>query len=234
MQGALRLALLRFTRFCCKPSSPLPRQPQHSLFRAKLAALLVPWTDPVLVLRVEILSSITAFAAFWLAPPLVAPMSGRHRRLPLFRSGSPPPSSSHSRKGSPRVLCSSIISPRAVLPRTSDRARSRRPVFGLFMAILASPLGAISALPPDMSRLAPAKLASASSPANQAGNQAEDKHPRTYRRIRLCPIAIKRGHSRNTPLFQFTRPAWPFAAPAHSRGYRCCFPPLAQPPLRSP
>ena len=177
MQGALRLALLRFTRFCCKPSSPLPRQPQHSLFRVKLAALLVPWTDPVLVLRVEILSSITAFAAFWLAPPLVAPMSGRHRRLPLFRSGSPPPSSSHSSKGSPRVLCSSIISPRAVLPRTSDRARSRRPVFGLFMAILASPLGAISALPPDMSRLAPAKLASASSPTHQAGNQAEDKTP---------------------------------------------------------
>ena len=45
------------------------------------------------------------------------------------------------------------------------------------MAILASPLGAISALPPDMSRLAPAKLAAASSPANQAGNQAEDKSP---------------------------------------------------------
>jgi hypothetical protein len=207
---------LRSTRFCCKPSSPLPRQPQHSLFRAKLAALLVPWTDPVLELRVEILSSITAFAAFWLAPPLVAPMSGRHRRLPVFRSGSPPPSSSHSRKGSPRVLCSSIISPRAVLPRTSDRARSRRPVLGLFMAILASPLGV--------------SLESSQSGRKPSRGQA----PRIHRRMRLCPSAIKRGHSRNTPLFQFTRPAWPFAAPAHSRGYRCCFPPLAQPPLRSP
>ena len=207
---------MRSTRFCCKPSSPLPRQPQHSLFRAKLAALLVPWTDPVLELRVEILSSITAFAAFWLAPPLVAPMSGRHRRLPVFRSGSPPPSSSHSRKGSPRVLCSSIISPRAVLPRTSDRARSRRPVLGLFMAILASPLGV--------------SLESSQSGRKPSRGQA----PRIHRRMRLCPSAIKRGHSRNTPLFQFTRPAWPFAAPAHSRGYRCCFPPLAQPPLRSP
>ena len=207
---------MRSTRFCCKPSSPLPRQLQHSLFRAKLAALLVPWTDPVLELRVEILSSITAFAAFWLAPPLVAPMSGRHRRLPVFRSGSPPPSSSHSRKGSPRVLCSSIISPRAVLPRTSDRARSRRPVLGLFMAILASPLGV--------------SLESSQSGRKPSRGQA----PRIHRRMRLCPSAIKRGHSRNTPLFQFTRPAWPFAAPAHSRGYRCCFPPLAQPPLRSP
>ena len=207
---------MRSTRFCCKPSSPLPRQPQHSLFRAKLAALLVPWTDPVLELRVEILSSITAFAAFWLAPPLAAPMSGRRRRLPVFRSGSPPPSSSHSRKGSPRVLCSSIISPRAVLPRTSDRARSRRPVLGLFMAILASPLGV--------------SLESSQSGRKPSRGQA----PRIHRRMRLCPSAIKRGHSRNTPLFQFTRPAWPFAAPAHSRGYRCCFPPLAQPPLRSP
>ena len=50
------------------------------------------------------------------------------------------------------------------------------------MAILASPLGAISALPPDMSRLAPAKLAAASSPANQAGNQAEDKSHRAANR----------------------------------------------------
>ena len=104
----------------------------------------------------------------------------------------------------------------------------------LDQAILASPLGAISTLPPDMSRLAPAKLAAASKSSQSGRKPSRGQGPRTYPRIGLCPSAIKRGHSRNTPLFQFTRPAWPFAAPAHSRGYRCCFPPLAQPPLRSP
>jgi len=224
---------LRSTRFCCKPSSPLPRQPQHSLFRAKLAALLVPWTDPVLELRVEILSSITAFAAFWLAPPLVAPMSGRHRRLPVFRSGSPPPSSSHSRKGSPRVLCSSIISPRAVLPRTSDRALAPPG----FRAFHGDPRVAAwrNFRPATGHEPFGASETGGSLESSQSGRKpSRGQAPRIHRRMRLCPSAIKRGHSRNTPLFQFTRPAWPFAAPAHSRGYRCCFPPLAQPPLRSP
>jgi hypothetical protein len=98
-QRASRSARSRFMRFCCKASSPHLCRPPRSPFRAALAA---PRTDlgPALLAAIPFII-ITAFVAFWVAPPLLAPMSRRLRRFRFSPRARLRQFTSRPRQGSP-------------------------------------------------------------------------------------------------------------------------------------